>query len=397
MFDRRLIMNFDWPTLVTAGLISALGVLTIYSSTYPHPEGVTPLYLKQIYWLVLGFGILLLVLACDYRTLIRYGYPFYILCLCLLVLVMVIGRTTSGSQRWLPLGFISFQPSELAKIGLILVMARFFTEKELAQGYGLRDLAIPFLLLALPALLVFKQPDLGTVVLLGFIFLSILTFMGVRARAWLTLGAACAMAAPIFWLFLKDYQKTRLRVFLDPELEPLKTGYHITQSKIAVGSGEFLGKGISKGNVKPASFPPGAAHGFRFFGVGRGMGVCGVFCALVFASVSRFPGIEDRQHLQGPRGRGPGDRRQRHDLLAGIYQYRNGGGNCAGRRGSPPSVQLWRDLPHNDPDRHWNSDERQHAPVYVEPLRGHPHRETGDSPQVLCFSILRILFLSFFF
>src|SRR5512139_1282028 len=198
MFDRRLIMNFDWPTLLAAGLISALGVVNIYSSTYPHSGTATPLYLKQIYWLILGFGFLLLTLACDYRTFIRYGYPFFIFCIALLALVMVLGRTTSGSQRWLPLGVISFQPSELAKIGLILVMARFFTEKELAQGYGLRDLAIPFLLLGLPALLVFKQPDLGTVVLLGFIFLSILVFAGVRPQAWLTLGAACAVAAPIF-------------------------------------------------------------------------------------------------------------------------------------------------------------------------------------------------------
>lgn len=280
MFDRRLIMNFDWPTLVTAGLISALGVLNIYSSTYPHLEGVTPLYLKQVYWLVLGFGVLFLILALDYRTLIRYGYPFYIFCLCLLVLVMVIGRTTSGSQRWLPLGFISFQPSELAKIGLILVMARFFTEKELAQGYSLRDLAIPFLLLALPALLVFKQPDLGTVVLIGFIFLSILFFMGVRSRAWLTLGAACAIAAPIFWFFLKDYQKTRLRVFLDPELDPLKTGYHITQSKIAVGSGGFWGKGFLRGTQSQLHFLPEQHTDFVFSVWAEEWGFVGSFVLL---------------------------------------------------------------------------------------------------------------------
>ncbi len=280
MLDRRLIMNFDWPTLVTGGLISALGVLNIYSSTYPHAAGVTPLYLKQIYWLILGFGILFLVLAGDYRTLIRYGYPFYIFCLCLLVLVMVIGRTTSGSQRWLSLGFVSFQPSEVAKIGLILVMARFFTEKELSQGYGLRDLAIPFLLLGLPALLVFKQPDLGTVVLLGFIFLSILTFVGVRLRAWLVMGGALAIAAPVFWLFLKDYQKTRLRVFLNPELDPLKTGYHITQSKIAVGSGGFWGKGFLEGTQSQLQFLPEQHTDFVFSVWAEEWGFVGSFVLL---------------------------------------------------------------------------------------------------------------------
>jgi len=280
MFDRRLIMNFDWPTLLAAGLISALGVVNIYSSTYPYSGTATPLYLKQIYWLILGFGILLLTLACDYRTFIRYGYPFFIFCIVLLVLVMVLGRTTSGSQRWLPLGIISFQPSELAKIGLILVMARFFTEKELAQGYGLRDLAIPFLLLGVPALLVFKQPDLGTVVLLGFIFLSILVFAGVRPQAWLTLGAACAIAAPIFWFLLKDYQKTRLRVFLDPELDPLRTGYHITQSKIAVGSGGFWGKGFLQGTQSQLHFLPEQHTDFVFSVWAEEWGFVGSFVLL---------------------------------------------------------------------------------------------------------------------
>ena len=289
MFDRRLIMNFDWPTLVTAGLISVLGVLNLYSSTYPHPGGTTPLYLKQTYWLILGFGFLFLILACDYRTLIRYATPFYIFCLFLLVLVMVIGRATSGSQRWLPLGFISFQPSELAKIGLILILARFFTERELAQGYSLRDLAIPFLLLALPAILVFKQPDLGTVVLLGFIFLSILTFAGVQPRVWLILGAACAIAAPLFWFFLKEYQKTRLRVFLDPEIDPLKTGYHITQAKIAVGSGGFWGKGFLQGTQSQLHFLPEQHTDFVFSVWAEEWGFVGsfVFLVLLLFLVSR--------------------------------------------------------------------------------------------------------------
>jgi len=280
MFDRRLVMNFDWSLLATAVLISALGVVNIYSSTYPHPPGVTPLFVKQIYWLALGFGFLFFTLAFDYRTFIRYGYPFYVCCLLLLILVMVIGRTTSGSQRWLPLGFISFQPSELAKLGLILVLARFFTEREDAQGYDLRNLAIPFLLLALPALLVFKQPDLGTMVLLGLIFISILAFMGVHRRAWITLAIACAVAAPIAWHFLKDYQKTRLRIFLDPGLDPLKTGYHITQSKIAVGSGGFWGKGFLHGTQSQLRFLPEQHTDFVFSVWAEEWGFVGSFVLL---------------------------------------------------------------------------------------------------------------------
>lgn len=134
MLDRRLIINFDWATLITALFISAIGVVNIYSSTYPHSGTGTPLFLKQVYWLFMGFGFLILTLSFDYRTFVRYAYPFYIFCLLLLVLVMIIGRTTSGSQRWIQLGFISFQPSELAKIALILGLTRFFTKKRTPGG-----------------------------------------------------------------------------------------------------------------------------------------------------------------------------------------------------------------------------------------------------------------------
>jgi rod shape determining protein RodA len=280
MFDRRLVMSFDWPALVTALLISLLGIINIYSSTYPHTGTATPLYLKQTYWLCLGFGFFSLTLACDYRSFIRYGYPFFVFCLLLLVLVMILGRATAGSQRWLSLGFVSFQPSELAKIGIILVLARFFTEKEPDEAYGLRDLAVPFLLFALPALLVFKQPDLGTMILLGFVFFSILAFVGVKTRVWLGLGAACAAAAPVFWFFLKDYQKTRLRVFLNPEIDPLKTGYHITQSKIAVGSGGFWGKGFLRGTQSQLQFLPEQHTDFVFSVWAEEWGFAGSFLLL---------------------------------------------------------------------------------------------------------------------
>ena len=164
MLDRRLIINFDWATLITAVFISAAGVVNIYSSTYPHSGTGTPLFLKQVYWLFMGFGLLAFTLSFDYRTYVRYAYPFYMICLLVLALVMIIGRTTSGSQRWLQLGIISFQPSELTKIALILGLTRFFIEKENLQGYGLRDLGIPFLMVGIPTFLIFRQPDLGSFV-----------------------------------------------------------------------------------------------------------------------------------------------------------------------------------------------------------------------------------------
>jgi rod shape determining protein RodA len=280
MIDRRSILNFDLTLLITVLLISTLGIINLYSSDYPHTGTATPLHLKQIYWFLMGFGLLILILFFDYHTFIRYAYPFYLFCLLLLVMVMLLGRTTSGSQRWLQMGFFSFQPSELTKIALVLALTRFFTENENPQGYRLRDLLTPFLLLAIPLLLVFRQPDLGTSTLLILIFLSMLTFMGVQAKTWLTLGGGCAVAAPLFWYFLKDYQKIRLLTFLNPDLDPLKAGYHIMQSKIAVGSGTFWGKGFLKGTQSQLHFLPEQHTDFVFSVWAEEWGFLGSFLLL---------------------------------------------------------------------------------------------------------------------
>ena len=280
MFDRRLILNFDWTLLITVLFISTMGILNLYSSTYPHTGSGTPLFVKQIYWLLAGIGLAIFILLFDYRTFIRYAYPFYIFCLFLLLLVMIFGRTTSGSQRWLQLGFFSFQPSELAKIAIILALTRYFTENENTLGYGFRDLIVPFLILAIPLVLIFKQPDLGTTGLLVLISFSMLAFMGFRLQTWLALGGACVAAAPIFWHFLKDYQKTRLLTFINPDLDPLKTGYHITQSKIAVGSGTIWGKGWLKGTQSQLHFLPEQHTDFVFSVWAEEWGFVGAFLLL---------------------------------------------------------------------------------------------------------------------
>ena len=282
MIDRRLILNFDWTLLITALFICTMGVLNLYSSTYPHTGSGTPLFVKQIYWLLAGTGLAIFILLFDYRTIIRYAYPFYIFCLFLLLLVMIFGRTTSGSQRWLQLGLFSFQPSELAKIALILALTRYFTENENNLGYGLRDLMVPLLILAIPLALIFKQPDLGTTGLLVLIAFSMLAFMGFRLLTWLVLGGACAAAIPIFWHFLKDYQKTRLLTFINPDLDPLKTGYHITQSKIAVGSGTIWGKGWLKGTQSQLHFLPEQHTDFVFSVWAEEWGFVGAFLLLFF-------------------------------------------------------------------------------------------------------------------
>jgi len=178
------------------------------------------------------------------------------------------------------MGFFSFQPSELTKIALILAMTRFFTEKENPRGYSLRELGIPFILVGLPILFIFKQPDLGTVLLLLLIFTSILLFVGVRFKTWAFLGAGISAAIPLFWIFLKEYQKNRLLTFINPDLDPLKTGYHISQSKIAVGSGTIFGKGFLKGTQSQLHFLPEQHTDFIFSVLGEEWGFAGCIVLL---------------------------------------------------------------------------------------------------------------------
>lgn len=264
MIDRRLFLHVDWTMIFIVALISILGILSIYSATYPHQGNTKYLYLRQIYWVILGLVLLFLVISLDYHLFIRLAYPIFAVCLLLLLLVILWGKLTSGSQRWLHLGFFSFQPSELTKTALILALTRFFTQEADVTRNTLQDLFIALLFLGLPVLLVFKQPDLGTAVLMVFISVTLFAFIGFPLKAWLLLGGGTAALTPLIWQLLKEYQKKRLLTFINPDLDPLKTGYHIIQSKIAVGSGAFWGKGFLKGTQSQLHFIPEQHTDFIF-------------------------------------------------------------------------------------------------------------------------------------
>ena len=160
MFDRRLIQNFDWILLLLLILIGTISVLNLYSATYLiRGTGGSQIYIKQIYWFLIGFAVFLMMTTFDYSLLERLAYPFYVFSLALLILVLVAGKVHSGSQRWLSFGGISFQPSEFAKIAIVLTLAKFFNEHGQYNEYRLRDLWQPFLLIAFPAALIIKEPD----------------------------------------------------------------------------------------------------------------------------------------------------------------------------------------------------------------------------------------------
>jgi rod shape determining protein RodA len=264
-FDRRLLIHFDWVLLIIVLGVSGIGLLNMYSAGFNVLSAKGgPLYLKQSLWVLLGLTFMGICFSMDYRFIIRYAYVFYGLSLFFLLVVFVLGDVTRGTQRWLNVGGFVFQPSELMKIAVIVALARYFTVHEREEKYGFKNLAVPFLLVLIPFLLILKQPDLGTAMILVFLFVSIVLFIGVRWKTILIVATTGLLLMPFSWFFLKDYQKDRILTFFDPESDPLGSGYHILQSIIAVGSGGVFGKGFLKGTQSQLRFLPEHQTDFIF-------------------------------------------------------------------------------------------------------------------------------------
>ena len=282
MLDRRLIQNFDWVLLLLLLFQAGISILNLYSATYPIRDlGGSEIFLKQIYWFLIGFTVFLLMTTFNYYVLERLAYPAYFFSIALLILVLVVGKVTSGSQRWLSLGPISFQPSELAKIAIVLVLAKFFSDRGEYKEYRLRDLWQPFILTAIPCFLILKEPDLGTALFLGLISISVILIAKVNLKSVVILASASMLAAPLIWFGLKEYQQKRVLSFLRPETDPLGAGYHINQSKIAIGSGQFWGKGFLKGTQTRLHFLPEQHTDFAFSVLAEEWGLIGSFVLLL--------------------------------------------------------------------------------------------------------------------
>jgi rod shape determining protein RodA len=200
----------------------------------------------------------------DYYALERLAYPLYFFSIALLILVLLVGKSTSGSQRWLSLGPISLQASELSKIAVVLVLAKFFSEEERAQEKRLRDLWQPLVLIGVPGVLILKEPDLGTTLHLVIASLSMFLFVRVNWKSLAILAVPALAVAPFIWFKLKPYQQTRIISFIRPDMDPLGAGYHINQSKIAIGSGLFWGKGYLQGTQTRLQFLPEQHTDFAF-------------------------------------------------------------------------------------------------------------------------------------
>ncbi|MBN2032291.1 MAG: rod shape-determining protein RodA [Deltaproteobacteria bacterium] len=281
MFDRRLVQNFDWTLLLLLLLISAVSLINLYSATYPiRGAGGAQIFVKQIYWFLMGFMVLLAMTTFDYHHLERLAYPLYFFALLLLIIVFFLGDVRSGSQRWISFGAISFQPSEFIKVCMVITLAKFFNDHAQLSEYRLRDLWLPFLQTAVAALLVLKQPDLGTALLLVIVSFSIILFAKVRWRSLLFLVLCTVTSVPFLWMSLKAYQQRRILTFLNPDLDPLGAGYHINQSKIAIGSGLLWGKGFLEGTQTRLHFLPERHTDFAFSVLAEEWGFAGALILL---------------------------------------------------------------------------------------------------------------------
>ncbi|MDD5435163.1 MAG: rod shape-determining protein RodA [Nitrospira sp.] len=269
MLKKNPLALIDWQALALIAGILFIGVLTIFSATYNNTGGSgLPLYLKQIAWIITGLIFFFAGSTIDYQTIARYAYPFYIVSLLLLMLVMVIGSRGFGAQRWLSIGGFTFQPSELGKLATVLAITRYFSDYPARYGYTVKELFIPGVIIAVPVLLVLKQPDLGTALVITFVSLVLIYLVRIRSRFFGISTLISIMIFPfvwqLFWEHLKDYQKTRLLTFIDPAADPRGTGYHIIQSKIAVGSGGFWGKGLLASTQSQLNFLPARHTDFIF-------------------------------------------------------------------------------------------------------------------------------------
>jgi rod shape determining protein RodA len=255
------LLSLNWGLIFLLSLVAAIGIGMLYSAANGAWQ---PWAAKQAMRFGVAAAIMVMAALVDLRTWLRIAYWFYGAVMGLLVAVEIKGAVGMGAQRWIDLGIIQIQPSEMMKIAAVLALARYFNSRTVEDVARPTRLLVPALLVLVPAGLVLKQPDLGTALMLVLGGAAMFFLAGVRVWQFgLVLAAGCG-AVPVAWRFLRDYQKNRIYTFLDPENDPLGAGYHSLQSKIAIGSGGWSGKGFLMGTQSHLNFLPERQTDFIF-------------------------------------------------------------------------------------------------------------------------------------
>jgi len=290
--DRRFFSQFDWLLLATILFIVTAGLIVLYSAGY-NPDGrdiasgwlpfaiQSPTFARQFVFIGVGAVFLIAGLSLSPQILHRYAYVFYAGCLILLALVLIVGSISQGSRRWLSLGIVNLQPAELAKIAVLLALARYLAKRPPAKSsYGILELFVPFCILCVPMGFILVQPDLGTALALGGAGFCMILFMGIRTRVLVCMAVFVAVSSIPAWGYLEPYQQRRVMAMFNPYSDPAGSGYHIIQSKIAVGSGSVLGEGYMKGTQAQLHFLPEHTTDFIFSVLAEEWGFVGCFLVL---------------------------------------------------------------------------------------------------------------------
>ncbi|BBO85646.1 rod shape-determining protein RodA [Desulfosarcina ovata subsp. sediminis] len=303
MFDRRLLQCFDWGLLTLTLAIGGIGLVVLYSAV---SAGAAPpdivLFKKQLIWYGGGMVIMVLSFLFDYKQFERFANAIYLASVASLVAVLFFGKYVGGSRRWLSLGPFSLQPSEMAKVAVIIVLARYYAKMISTEGMSFRDLMMPVFLTAIPFALIVRQPDLGTAMVIALIAGVMTLFAKIERRTFSWLVATFTMLVPLVWFFLRGYQKQRILTFLNPDRDPLGAGYHIIQSKIAIGSGMLTGKGFLKGTQNTLSFLPEQHTDFIFSVLSEEWGMAGSLTLIVLFMIMIAWGLNIAGRCRDPFG-----------------------------------------------------------------------------------------------
>mgnify|MGYP006289659851 FL=1 len=275
-------LQVNWGLILLIAVLAAIGCVMLYSAA---DGSMTPWARRHAIRFAGGLVLLLVVAMFDIRFWFRWSYPIYLVGLLLLVAVEVMGVVGMGAQRWIQVGPLTLQPSEVMKVAIVMALARYFhgmSEEEIVRPTKLIG---PLVLVALPTVLVLKQPDLGTSLILIMVSGALFFAAGVRLWKFGVVAALGAAAVPVAWQFLHDYQKQRVLTFLNPESDPLGAGYHILQSKIALGAGGMFGKGLLEGSQSHLNFLPEKQTDFIFTMLAEEFGLIGGVALLVLYAI----------------------------------------------------------------------------------------------------------------
>ncbi len=250
--------RYDFSFIGSMSAIFLVGLLNLYSATHSQAhEGLDSLYKSQLVWFFISVVVAISISFLNPKTFERFSYLGYIVTLFLVFLVLLMGKVGMGAQRWLVLGPIRMQPSEFMKMGLVLALARFFTKVNPEREMGFKDLIFPGIIVMVPAIMVIVQPDLGTGMLLLFIFSMMIFYKRLRWNTIATLGVIAIVSGVLMYNFgLKEYQRKRIHTFIDPYQDAKGSGYNAIQSEIAIGSGRLFGKGFKNSSQASLNYLP---------------------------------------------------------------------------------------------------------------------------------------------